>query len=246
MPIENDKTGAGKATGSDTNAGQPSDKTGGGRQTDARQTSGRQTVEDDGDDESDDGSSGRHDRHLRQTKAERDKYKAKLTEAERKLAEIEAKEREALEAKDRAAGDFKSIEGRYQTEIRKRDEQIQALTSELESKKLGERRRSFVDAIMEEAKGGNRRVIEALLPTLDLENDAPEHFTPGDVKGAIKALRSAAPEIFATTNTNPIKPAPGGGNRPPDKTSPDYYRDLAKRLTTTGDDAYAKATGRVK
>lgn len=247
MPIENE-TGAGTATGGTptrTGAGQPAGKPTPATAKPAPGKDAPATTDEDGSDDAGDDLNDRHDRHLRQTKAERDKYKSKLTETERKLAEYEARERETLEAQERASGDFKSIEGRYKNEIKKRDEQIAALTSKVETYEVGGRRRAFIDAIVEEGKVGNRRVIEALIPTIGLEDDAPEHFTPGMVKGALKALREAAPELFSTTTPNIIKPRPGSGNRPPDKNSPDYYRELGKRLTSQqGDDAYRKLTGR--
>lgn len=233
MPIENEQNGAGTAT-----VGTP--RAGAGQPVTGKPAPAPEDAEsvDDGD------VNDRHDRHLRQTKAERDKYKSKLTETERRLAEYEARERETAEARDRSAGDFKAIESRYKNEIAKRDEQLAELSSKLESFEVGGRRRAFIDAIVDEGKVGNRRVLEALLPSLGLEDDAPEHFTPGMVKSALKALRETAPELFTST-PNIIKPRPGSGNRPPDTKGPDYYRDLGKRLTAKGgDDAYRKITGR--
>lgn len=187
----------------------------------------------------------RHDAHLIQARSERDKAKAEAKELRAKLTEFEKAQRTAAEAKEREAGDFKAIEARYQTQIRDLQEQLEARSAELEGLHRGTRQRGFVDAIMGEAGVTNRVLVEALLPRLGLDDDAPAEFTKRDVTEAVKALRSKAPEMFQGTN-NP-KPPPGSGQREPDRSSPEYWRDRGRRATEGGTNpAYAAATGRGK
>jgi hypothetical protein len=185
----------------------------------------------------------RHDEHLRKTKAERAEAKTKIRSLESQLSEYQTKERKTLEERERAAGDWKAVEGRLQTDIRGRDEKIAALEQELDGLKRGTRQRGFVDRILTDGKIGNRDLVEAMLPRLGLEDDAPETFTDGDVRKALKALQVKAPELFNKTST--IKPPPGGGEQGPEKGSDEYFKRLASARSTSGvSSAYNDARGR--
>jgi hypothetical protein len=176
--------------------------------------------------------------------AERDKARAEAKAAKTELAKYEGEKRKAAEAAERAAGDWKSVESRYQTTIRELEEQNAKLAGEVEGHVKGGRRRSFLDAIVAEGKIGNRVVAEALLPTLGLADDAPEAFDERDVKRAVKALQGKAPELFTAPKTT-IKPPPGPGQRPTDEHDPDHWKKLGERLSSTAvGGAYGRVTGK--
>ena len=185
----------------------------------------------------------RHDEHLEKTKQERAALKKENHGLKSKLSEYESKERKLAEERERAAGDWKAVEARYQTDLRGRDETIEGLRAELEGLKRGTRQRGFVDRIMTDGKLSNRELVEAMLPRLGLEDDAPENFTDGDVRKALKALQGKAPELFGTKST--IKPPPGGGGQQPEKGTDEYFKKLAEARSTRGvSAAYDKARGR--
>lgn len=185
----------------------------------------------------------RHDDHLRQAKAERDEHKKRARSLETELSVYKTAERKAAEERERAAGDWKAVEGRLQTDIRGRDEKIAALEQEIDGLKRGTRQRGFVDRILTDGKIGNRDLVEAMLPRLGLEDDAPETFTDGDVRKALKALQAKAPELFGKNTT--IKPPPGGGEQRPEKGTDEYYKGLASARSSSGvSSAYNDARGR--
>jgi len=187
------------------------------------------------------GADPRHDQHLVRTRKDRDAWKQKATAAEQRLAEIQAKERDAQAAKEREAGEWTKIEQRYQTKVRDLEEKLAEATGKLAEREKGDRRRSFVDAIVQKSGASNRTVLEALMPRLGLDDDAPETFTAGDVKKAVKAAQQLAPELFTKNNGNP-KPPPGGGQRPPDNEAEGWKQKAAARSQQSGHAAYFDAT----
>lgn len=184
------------------------------------------------------------DPHRERLLADLKRTKARERETLARLADFEAKEREAAEAAERAAGDWAKLSARKDKELEaERAEKAQAL-AKLEAIEKHGRRVAFVEAIVGEAKGGNPKTIAALLPTLGLEDDAPEAPAAADIKAAIKLLQSQHPEVLAVAGASSPKPPPGG-KRPPDTNDPDYWRQRAAAHSQGGMPVgYAAATGR--
>ena len=175
--------------------------------------------------------------------AERDKAKAEARAAKAELAKHETAKRTAAAEAERAAGDWKAVEARYQAQLRELEDANGKLAADLDNHIKGGRRRSFLDAVMAEGKISNRKVAETLLPNLGLPDDAPESFTESDVKRAVKAYLRDAPELFAKPNPT-IKPPPNPGSRPTDEQDPDHWKKLGERLSSREvGGAYARAKG---
>lgn len=120
--------------------------------------------------------------------------------------------------------------------------QLEAAQAEIALRDTLKRRGSFAKAIASEAGLANRDAVERLLPSLGLENDAPESYGKAEVSAAIKALEGVVPELFVSNSTT-RKPPPGGG-RAPDPNSDEFWREQAKRDNQRGPaTAYEAAKG---
>jgi hypothetical protein len=195
-----------------------------------------------GSDEGGEAGAPRRDPHLERTIKDRNAWKQKATEASAKLAEIEAERQKHAEERDRAAGDWSKVEQRYQRQIAEMQAQLDEVTGKLTERDKGDRRSKFAAAIAADGNVGNVRLVERLLPTLGLEDDAPEAFNKLDVKDALKRLQADAPELFGKNNA--IKPPPGGGERPPDNQHDHWKQKAAARSSGGLSSGYAAATGR--
>lgn len=179
-----------------------------------------------------------YDKLLGQRKGDR----ARLQELETELAEYRSAREEAEAAKAREAEDWGKLEEQLKAEnaktAKERDEALGQLQAELTSR----RRRTFAEAMAKQGGVENIRAVERLLPTLGLEDDAPESFDEAAVKKAIKALERDVPQLFGGESTT-RKPPPGGG-RGLDRDSPEYWREQGRRDTQHGPlDAYEAAKG---
>lgn len=185
------------------------------------------------------------DPHLMRTAKDRDTWKAKAKAHETRLAELEAAEAERATQLEMSKGEWDKLSARQQKALDAERARADKAEAELGARIKGDRRSSFAEAIASTAKVGNVRAVAMLLPSLGLEDDAPESYGKAEIKAATEALRSVAPELFATTTNPSPKPPPGGGIRPNDPNDPDFYRKLAHARSTSGpSSAYSKARGR--
>lgn len=195
-------------------------------------------------DDAGEGGDTRTNDEQRKAFAERDKAKGEARELKTKLAQYEAKERDEATAKERQAGDWSKLEQRYKKDLEQTQAERDALQAKLDDIDKGGRRSKFAEAIVTEAKGGNAKTIAKLLPTLGID-DAPEAFNSLDTKKALKALQADHPEVFSTKPQPTIKPAPGSGNRPPDPTTAEHWKQkAAERSQRSLGSTYLNATGR--
>lgn len=161
-----------------------------------------------------------------------------------KLAEFEARDTKAEEAKLREQGDFDKIAEGLRTQIRDKDEKLEAALAKNAASEEGGRRLKFLDAIIEAGGIKNRAVANAMLTTIDLEGGtAPEHFTDGDARKAAKKLKKLAPEIFGSGSGEP-KPPPGSGKPLPEPGSKEALLAKARAISGPGlSPEYLAATG---
>ena len=130
------------------------------------------------------------------------------------------------------------------TKNRDLQEQLDEAIGKLDGAAKDKRQGTFLEAIMKEGGISNRAVAAALLPTLGLEDVAPENFTKRDVKDARKALHATAPELFGQA-AGDSPPPPGGGKTPVDPDSDEYFAAKAKAFSSGQmSTAYEQATGR--
>ncbi len=191
-----------------------------------------------------DGGDTRTNDEQRKAFAERDKAKGEARELKTRLAQYEAKERDEATAKERQAGDWSKLEQRYKKDLEQVTAERDEALGKLADLDKGGRRAKFAEAIVAEAKGGNVRTVSKLLPTLGLEDDAPESFNTLDVKKALKAFNADHPELFSKAPPT-IKPAPGSGNRPPDPNTAEHWKQKAgERSQRSLGTSYLNATGR--
>jgi hypothetical protein len=122
---------------------------------------------------------------------DRDKYKAEADEAKRKLAEVEAKERDA--GKSDEAKRLAAIE-------RERDEAKNKLAEsdqKIQERDRKDRKRAIVDAILESANPERKEELRLMLPGLheDGELDLYAEDAKKEGKSALEKLRKRLPGV---------------------------------------------------
>ena len=135
---------------------------------------------------------------------QRQKLKSTVRDQAAKLAEYEAREKEAQEAALRSQGENEKI-------IAARDEALQATAAELQQLKWGIKFKDTVAAVS--AKTGLDHVLtEALLlreQQVSGTEVALDELTDDSVLGLAKALKSSAPHMFATKGVGGSPSIPG-------------------------------------
>ncbi len=165
---------------------------------------------------------------LQKAIAKRQQLKQQLSETTAKLAEYEAKEKEAEKSRLKAAEDWDSLEKQLTAE---RD----AIRSELEGERRAIRRKSALDAV---AKATGREAARSELEILMLGVEAsgkykdldwaPEELSDRAVDKIVRTMKKEAAGFFAK-QAHGGTPGAVGQPVPVEDRDDQYYKDMGKR-----------------